>query len=201
MRVKSERSEGAQSTPKYTQDLATTSPSEAKELCQQEHNGHKGKHAETHAGFSNHKEQKEHKGKYAEIDAGETTSPSCAGGRGGGAAEGFEVACSVRPPGPGSKQTCPYLEANPARVEGQPGADARRPRPGSRVNPGRMRGEPGADAKRGGRRCPPEAAPPGVPASLLAGQVQPGCKTHPGRIVREAAAGLPSPSPFVADAR
>ena len=133
-------------------------------------------------------------------------TPSCAGGRGGGAAEGFEVACSVRPPGPGSKQTCPYLEANPARVEGQPGPDARRTRPGSRVNPGRMRGEPGPGRgstrggceKRGGRRCPPEAAPPGVPASLLAGKVQPGCEAAPGRGVREAAAGLPSPSPSVA---
>ena len=73
-------------------------------------------------------------------------TPSCAGGRGGGAAEGFAVACSVRPPGPGSKRTRPYLEAHPARVEGLPGADARRTRGGCEKR--------GAKVSAGGRHPP-----------------------------------------------
>ncbi len=73
------------------------------------------------------------------------------------------------------------LELNLGLPRGEPGADGKWTRPGSKVNPGRIKGEPGAETKRGGRRCPPEAAPPGVPASLLAGKVRPGWERSLGR--------------------
>ena len=104
-------------------------------------------------------------------------------------------------PAPGPKRTRPGSTLNPALPRGEPGADKNVKRPGPKTNPALPRDEPGADAKSGGRRCPPKAAPPGVPRELARGRERPGHSSPtPGALgdlatAKSLAAPPPSPLP------